>query len=198
MEREARTMEYLRAQGYPVPAVQELGSGGTELVMERIDGPSMVEAIGRAPWTVRRQAWSLADLHRRLHEVDPPDFLSPAPVGTGGRVLHMDLHPLNVIIGAQGPVVIDWTNASIGDAAVDVCLAWVLMAAGTIPGGRVRAGILGWGRTLLVNGFLGRFDRSELTRQLRQVVEWKVKDPNMSADEVATMWRLVERAGRPR
>jgi hypothetical protein len=25
------------------------------------------------------------------------------------------------------------------------------------------------------------------------VVEWKVKDPNMSATEQAAMWRLVER-----
>ena len=45
----------------------------------------------------------------------------------------MDLHPLNVMIGAEGPVVIDWPNAARGDPVVDVVLAWVLMAAGEVP-----------------------------------------------------------------
>ena len=37
------------------------------------------------------------------------------------------------MIGAQGPVVIDWPNAARGDPLVDLGLAWVLMAAGEIP-----------------------------------------------------------------
>jgi tRNA A-37 threonylcarbamoyl transferase component Bud32 len=39
---EARTMDYARRHGYPVPAVEEISADGTDLVMERIDGPSMV------------------------------------------------------------------------------------------------------------------------------------------------------------
>ena len=191
---EAQTMEYLRHQGYPVPAVEELSADGGDLVMERIDGASMVEAVGRSPWAVRRQGGILAQLHRRLHDVPSPDFLGPAPVGRGDRVLHLDLHPLNVLMGPKGPVVIDWANACLGDPGVDVALAWVLMSAGEIPGGRIRARVLGWGRGLLVNGFVGHFDEVQLSRQLREVVEWKVKDPHMSEREVQAMWRLVERA----
>lgn len=194
MASEARTMEYLCAQGYPVPAVDEISDDGCDLVMERIEGLSMVKALGRAPWTVHRQASTLAALHRRLHEIPPPDFLSPAPIGQGDRVLHLDLHPLNVIIGRKGPVVIDWTGATLGDPDIDVCLAWVLMSAGEIPGGRTRAKLLGWGRSLLVNGFIAHFDREQLTRQLRDVVAWKVSDPHMSPKEVQTMWDVVERA----
>ncbi|MGH3184035.1 MAG: phosphotransferase [Mycobacterium sp.] len=194
MASEARTMEYLRGHGYPVPAVEEISDDGCDLVMERIEGLSMVEALGRAPWTVRHQANMLADLHRRLHEIPPPDFLSPAPIGQGGRVLHLDLHPLNVIVGLKGPVVIDWTGATLGDPGIDVCVAWVLMSAGEIPGGRTKARLLGWGRALLVNGFIAHFDRERLTRQLRDVVAWKVSDPHMSDKEVQSMWDVVERA----
>src|SRR6516164_9444873 len=56
MAQEARTMAYLHEQGYPIPAVEEVSDDGSEIVMERIDGKSMVEGIGAAPWSVRRQA----------------------------------------------------------------------------------------------------------------------------------------------
>ena len=194
MAHEARAMTYLREQGYPVPAVEVISDDGLELVMERIDGVSMVDAISKAPWTVRRQARTLADLHGRLHEIEAPDFLWPAPVGHGDRVLHMDLHPLNVMLSSKGPYVIDWTGASRGDPYVDVGVAWVLMAAGQIPGNPVAARLLGWGRALLVNGFVSRFDRDEVGRRLREVVTWKVTDAHMSPAEVAGMWKLVEQA----
>jgi aminoglycoside phosphotransferase (APT) family kinase protein len=167
---------------------------GADLVMERIEGPSMVAALERAPWTVLRQGDVLAELHQRLHDVAPPDFLGPAPVGEGNAVVHLDLHPLNVIVGAKGPVVIDWTSACLGDGAVDVALAWVLMSAGEIPVGPVMAKMLSWGRGLLVKRFLRHFDRAGVVRQLRDVVSWKVNDPHMSPREVETMWRIVQHA----
>ena len=39
-----------------------------------------------------------------------PDWLPGMPDG-GDRLLHLDLHPLNVIMSPNGPVVIDWPNA---------------------------------------------------------------------------------------
>ena len=191
---EARIMAYLHERGYPVPAVEEVSDDGTDLVMERIEGMSMVEAIGKAPWSVRRQAKALARLHKQLHEIAAPDFLPPAPIGQGDRVVHLDLHPLNVMLGPRGPTVIDWTNAAAGEPVLDVGLAWVLMAAGQIPGAALMAKLMGWGRALLVNGFVDEFDRREVARRLREVVTWKVRDPHMSEVEVAGMWSLVERA----
>src|SRR5689334_7670878 len=70
LEREARLMEYVRARGYPVPEIHELRGGGSELVMERIDGPHLLDAVGGKPWKIRRMAGVLADLHARLHEID--------------------------------------------------------------------------------------------------------------------------------
>ena len=194
MAHQATIMTYLRDRGYPVPAIEEVSDDGFEMVMERIDGPSMVDAISKAPWTVRRQARTLADLHARLHEIPAPDFLPPAPVGEGDRIIHMDLHPLNVLVSPKGPVVIDWANACRGEPVVDVGVAWVLMAAGQIPGNAVVATVLGWGRALLVNGFVNRFDRGEVSRRLRDVVAWKVTDAHMSEAEIAGMWKLVEKA----
>jgi aminoglycoside phosphotransferase (APT) family kinase protein len=191
---EARLMEYLRARGYPVPAVDEVSDDGADLVMERIEGVSMVEELGRAPWTVLRQARVLGELHRDLHDLVAPDFLAPAPIARGDRVLHLDLHPLNVIVGPKGPVVIDWARACAGDPDVDVAVAWALMSAGTIPAGGAKAKLLGLGRSLLVNGFLSHFDRRQVGRRLRAVVEWKATDPNMTEQEVQAMWRLAERA----
>jgi aminoglycoside phosphotransferase (APT) family kinase protein len=98
-------------------------------------------------------------------------------------------------MGRKGPVVIDWPNACLGDPDVDVALAWVLMSAGEVPGGRVLTKVLGWGRALFVNGFVGQFDKGQAARHLREVVEWKVKDPHMSEREIRAMWRVVERAG---
>jgi aminoglycoside phosphotransferase (APT) family kinase protein len=105
----------------------------------------------------------------------------------------MDLHPLNVILGRKGPVVIDWTLASLGDPVVDVGLVWVLLSAGEIPSGRISATVLGLGRTLLMNAFISHFDREQVIRQLRDVVAWKVNDPHMSPREVEGMWQLVQR-----
>jgi aminoglycoside phosphotransferase (APT) family kinase protein len=194
MAMEARTMSFVREQGFPVPAVEEVSDDGFDMVMERIEGVTMVEAIGKAPWTIRRQAATLADLHRRLHEIEAPDFLPPAPVGTGTKVLHLDLHPLNVMIGPKGVFVIDWPNAHRGNPDVDVGLAWVLMAAGQIPGGGLKERLMGFGRSLLVNGFLSHFDRKAVGGLLRPIVEMKVQDPHMSEVEVTGMWNVVRQA----
>jgi len=197
MAMEARTMSFMRDKGYPVPAVVELSDDGLDMVMERIDGVTMVEALGKAPWTVRRQAATLADLHRRLHEIEAPDFFPPEPVGAGTKVLHLDLHPLNVLVGPKGTFVIDWPNARRGDPNIDVGLAWVLMAAGQIPGGGPKARLLGLFRSLLVNGFMSHFDRRAVAPLLRQIVEIKVQDPHMSEVEVAGMWAVVRQAEGP-
>lgn len=194
MANEARTMAFMREQGYPVPAVEEVSDDGFDLVMERIEGVTMVEALGKAPWTIRRQGATLADLHRRLHEIEAPAFLPAAPVGTGTKVIHLDLHPLNVMIGPKGPFVIDWPNARRGDPDVDVGLAWVLMAAGQIPGGGLKARLMGLGRSLLVNSFLSGFDRSAVSRLLPQIVEMKAQDAHLSEAEVAGMWNVVQQA----
>lgn len=196
MASEAQIMEYVRSQGFPVPAVEQLSDDHLDLVMERIDGLDMVAAMTKHPWTIARQGRVLANLHRRLHELAAPDWMRDAPVGHGNRLLHLDLHPLNVMIGPQGPIVIDWTGACRGDPSVDVALAWVLMQAGEAEVGRMIGAILGRARSMLVRSFLRSFDLTEVRSRLAQVVAWKVSDPHISLAEQTRMWDLVTKAGR--
>ncbi len=184
-------MEYARAQGFPVPAIEELSDDGTSLVMERIEGPLMIKVLGRRPWTLRRQAAVLAELHRGLHQIPAPEWVAPAPGSPGGWLLHLDLHPLNVILGPGGPVVIDWSNAASGVGDVDVALTWVLMASGGIPFGAVKRAVLARARALLVNGFLRHFDLDSVRAELPAVVDWKVHDPNMTPAECEAMRQLA-------
>ena len=47
-------MSFVAEHGYRVPAVEDVRAGGTELVMERIDGPMMMDVMVRQPWTMAR------------------------------------------------------------------------------------------------------------------------------------------------
>ncbi len=75
---EARVMEHARAHGFPAPAVLEVREDA--LVLERIDGPTMLETID-----LERDAAELARLHRQLHAIP----------FEGAALLHRDLHPAN-------------------------------------------------------------------------------------------------------
>ena len=118
VEREAETMRALAAAGFPVPRIES--ADGPDLVMQRVDGPTMAEALLAGALDPGEAGRLLAELHLRLHEIPWGD----AP----GTLMHGDLHPENVILGEDGPVVIDWTNARPGPAGLDVALTAVIGA----------------------------------------------------------------------
>src|SRR5450432_1213985 len=101
---EAELMKYLYAAGFPVPEVYQ--ADGRDLVMERLGGTDMLADLTRRPWLAGRHGRTLASLHDRLHEIDAPAGLRQAFTG-GSQVLHLDLHPGNVMLTDRGPVVID-------------------------------------------------------------------------------------------
>jgi aminoglycoside phosphotransferase (APT) family kinase protein len=116
-EGEAATMTYLGGLGYPVPQV--VSASGPDIVMRRIDGPTMVQAFATGSLDLDEGQRMLADLHERLHAL-------PAP--SGESWLHLDLHPENVILSADGPVVIDWSNAVEGPAGYDIAVTALIYA----------------------------------------------------------------------
>lgn len=195
LEREARVMQYAAEHGYPVPEVYELRAGGTELVMERIEGPMMLDAMLRRPWTIPRYASMLADLHDSLHEIPGPDWL-PALADDGDRLLHLDLHPLNVMMSARGPVVIDWPNAARGMGLTDVALTYVLLLCPQVPGSSAvqlasRPIRVGLGRM-----FTHRYRGPELEARIAAAADMKALDRNMAPDEVESCRRLAVRMRR--
>lgn len=172
-------MRHAHRHGYPVPRVLEVTPDA--LVLERIEGPTMLDESRRRPWTLRRNAALLAGLHERLHQIAAPSSLPAA--GPGDRLLHLDLHPDNVILSPLGPFVIDWTNARRGDPALDVALTWVIAATSGGPLGR-----------LFLRWFLPHFDRDDLLRALPAAADRRVADVNVSDRERRAVRRLVERA----
>ena len=125
---EAATMAYVAGYGFPVPRVYE--ATGADLVLERLDGPTMLEALLARGLAIPEAAHILADLHTRLHAL-PPRTPADDPAAT---VLHLDLHPANVMLTGRGPVVIDWTNATDGPADLDLALtAFILAEAAVDP-----------------------------------------------------------------
>jgi aminoglycoside phosphotransferase (APT) family kinase protein len=181
-EREALVMGHALQHGYPVPRVLEVQDDA--LVLERIEGPTMLERLWRRPWAMPRAARILAELHHRLHEIEAPPGLSSA--GPGERLLHLDLHPENVILSPAGPVVIDWTNARRGEPALDPAMTWVILA--TTGGGRAR---------LFLRSFLPRFDHDDLLHALPLAAERRVADPNVTGDEREAVLRLAKREQGP-
>ena len=196
MEKEAKVMGYVAQHGYPVPRVEEISADGSELVMERIDGPTMLEVLSRQPWMLRRHAAALAALHDRLHEIPGPQWLGQFLAG-GDCLVHLDLHPLNVILSPKGPVVIDWSNAARGAGSADVALTWLVMMAAEIPAGGVQAAVGRVFRRLFVRSFLGHFDLAPVRTVLPTVGVWKCQDRNMRAAEVVSMqWLVARESGR--
>jgi aminoglycoside phosphotransferase (APT) family kinase protein len=188
---EARTMEFVRSHGYPAPEVFEISEDGCDLVMERIEGPTMVDMAATRPWRIRSLGKELARLHDSLHSLAAPSWLPAAPFGVGDRIVHMDLHPLNVLMGTDGPMVIDWTNAASGNSLADVALTWALIASGEVPTSRVRSVIIGIGRRLLLGAFLDSFQGDALRDMLVEAVDWKCMDANMTAVEISRMRSLL-------
>lgn len=186
---EARVIAYAAEHGYPVPTVHELADDGRDLIMEKVAGPTMLGLLERRPWRARRIGAQLAELHTRLHEIPGPDWLRAADAGD--RLLHFDLHPLNVILSPTGPVVIDWTNACRGRPESDLGRAWALMASAEGDVSPLLRPILGRVRRALVVGFVDAAGRDLARSGLALAVELTLLDDNISPAEKDRMRALV-------
>ena len=119
---EAAVMEYVRGHGYPVPRVRPTHKR-TDLMMERLSGPTMLQAFGDGLIGPRDGGATLARLLRDLHALPPR--LSTDPTA---RILHLDLHPDNVMLTPTGPRVIDWANSEEGPPGLDWGMSAVILA----------------------------------------------------------------------
>jgi aminoglycoside phosphotransferase (APT) family kinase protein len=192
IEREAQVMAYAAAHGYPVPRVHDVRAGGTEIVMERLDGPMMMNVMASRPWTVATNARLLADLHDRLHVIPAPESLPQLESG-GDRLVHLDLHPMNVMLTTRGPVVIDWANAARGDPLIDVALAYVLLTCPRAPLPSVARLLVQPLRGAVGRVFTRRYRGPDLDACIADAAEMKMLDRNMLPDEIEKCRRLAAR-----
>jgi aminoglycoside phosphotransferase (APT) family kinase protein len=192
-EREVAAMEHARSHGFPAPAARALNA--TDIVMDRVAGPTMLTDLARRPWRMARHATTLAELHARLHRIAAPGWLD-APVGDGASLLHLDLHPDNVLLAPGGPVVIDWPNAASGPGAADVAHTWIVLACSLPPQGTYRRALSAAGRRRFLNLFLRHFRRDEIAPHLRAAGAFRLEKRVLPASEVDAVSKMVAQAGR--
>ncbi|MFF2326754.1 MULTISPECIES: phosphotransferase [unclassified Streptomyces] len=173
-------MSYLSAHGYPVPRLgpRNAETGPCELVLQRLTGPTMLHSLLSGGLTAAEGGAMLAGLLAELHTV--PARLSPHPED---RILHLDLHPDNVMLTDRGPVVIDWSNTKEGAPAADRAMTSLILAQVAVD---TRSPASAGARALL-EALVPFFSASGgvPARHLAEAASHRAANPTMSPHEVA-------------
>ena len=186
MTTEAEGMRWVRDHGVPVPEVFDVD--GRDLVMERIDGPSLLAGLATHPYRLPAAGRVLADLHGRLDAVPAPDVRPRRSDGGGEHgVIHGDLHPGNVMLSADGPMLIDWSNVCVGDRGADLAQTWIVVAHLGLPTSPVPRAVESAARRVLLRSYLAGIDRDRARSWLRRIAESRLADPNLRDSERARL-----------
>ena len=190
---EARVMTHVRSFGFPAPEV--VRADGPEMVLERIEGPSMLDRLAHRPHELPALARMLAALHDSLHAIPPPAGLD-RPFGDGDATLHLDLQPANIVLTASGPVVLDWGWAAAGPAHADTAHTWLELVTSEVPGSAVVRLVAVAGRSVFVRAFLSHLDRPALRRLVPQVATYRLERRELTGGEREAIARFVRRQER--
>jgi hypothetical protein len=190
---EAAVMRHARAHGVPTPEVLEVD--GLDMVLERVHGPTMLDDLGRRPWRLTDHVRTLVELHRLVHQVPAPAG-PPAPFGDGECLLHLDLHPANVILSGDGPVLLDWQGAVLGPADADLAHTYLLLATSTIPGPWHQRAITHLGQSLFAAVFRAAAGPAAIDSQLGPVARRRLADSSLLPREARRIHRLLARNTR--
>lgn len=137
------------AAAVPVPRVlneAELETG-TAVLLERLPGVPAGEFALLRPDQAKPVGRACGALHALLADVRAPTELPGVPGARSGldaRLLHLDLHPFNVLVGDRSEItgVIDWANAAAGDPVLDRARSWTIFTLD--PGAVARRANPGW------------------------------------------------------
>ncbi len=190
-DHEADVMRHVAEHGYPVPKVYE--TEGRDIVMERLDGTTMLSDFTKHPWRLDRYGETIAELMKQLHRIPAPDWLKPKHDGEGAALVHLDLHPDNVMLTSHGPIVIDWSNAGRGIPEAEVADLWLLMSSANPPVSAVERFFIRIGRRVFVNAFIKHFDRDAVRRRLELAARYRLKDRNMTDVERERIRTFVQK-----
>jgi tRNA A-37 threonylcarbamoyl transferase component Bud32 len=154
---EARMTRAVFAAGGPAPEVLDVVTveGRFGIVLDRLDGPTLLQFYRSGAITFGQAGAILASLCLSVHKTPPPpdvallrDWMAgllrrsggavPEHIATGILALierlrpgdglcHGDLHPGNVIMTADGPRIIDWTTAVRAPAVFDLAYCHIAL-----------------------------------------------------------------------
>lgn len=153
---EARFTELVRALGVAAPQVSEVTriEGRPAIVFNHVAGPTMWSRMQERPRDVPALVRELVTAQRSIHAAGVADGLPSlvarvrrkldiceelddterhdarralASLPVGAALLHGDLHPGNVLLGDDGPVVIDWFDVTIGHPLADLARSALLI-----------------------------------------------------------------------
>jgi aminoglycoside phosphotransferase (APT) family kinase protein len=191
---EAKVMQWARAHGVSVPEVFD--ADGPDIVMEKVSGPTMLADAVRGPWRLARHAAALARLHAQVHAVPGPDWLR-APFGDGETLLHLDLHPENVLMSPRGPVVIDWEGAGRGSAQADLAVCWVVLTTSQVPGSLWQRAVGGAAQRWFGDAVLRHAGVPVGAAWRAEAARFRLLDPNLRPAEAARVRRVMAAGDRP-
>ncbi|MGV8968485.1 MAG: phosphotransferase [Cellulomonas sp.] len=119
---EAALLQHVVEHGFPAPAMYSCE--GSDLVLERLHGPTLLQALAAGEFSLQDSVEIMADLHRRLHVIPPPAGTTDDDV-----VVHLDLHPGNIVLSeTHGPALVDWGNATVGPLDLDLAMSAIILA----------------------------------------------------------------------
>lgn len=133
-EDDLRIMAYAEAHGIPIPKVLSFTARDEVCtVMEWIEGRTLLAALQQCPSDAEKLGYQFGQMHANIHDICvPPHFFTEDTwltevereryaSGDERVLLHLDYHPLNVMIsGGEIIAVLDWTNASVGARCFDI------------------------------------------------------------------------------
>ena len=152
---ELRIARTIQSSGLPVPFADKIiqVNGRNGLIYQRIDGITMLEMMTRKPWRGLYYARRMAEHHAMMHAGTiqmnlPPlrkkilnkinqakalpadlrqktlNLLEKMP--EGNRLCHGDYHPNNILLTKQGEVIIDWSDAALGNPMADLARTTII------------------------------------------------------------------------
>ena len=146
----------VRSLGVRAPEVLDVATidGRSAIIFERVSGRSMWDEMLARPDDLEDLIAQFAEVQRNIHRAGIPDMLPSSgermcrkiesvdllstddrraacdvvrSLPSGGALLHGDLHPANVLMADDGPVPIDWFDATVGHPISDVVRTSLLL-----------------------------------------------------------------------
>jgi tRNA A-37 threonylcarbamoyl transferase component Bud32 len=154
----------LNLSGLSIPTTYEIieVDDTKGILLDFVEGRSMLQNLASKPWLVLRYAKKMANLHFNTHRADfkgnkcikplsqsIADQISRVNLLTseektailsylsclpdGSSLCHGDFHPDNIIVSKDRLVTVDWITARLGNPIADVARTWLLLTMGTLP-----------------------------------------------------------------